>query len=164
MTIEKRLDDISSKLSHVLTKEDSSVIKDIIKETVEQLKDQLLGNVIRRIEILESYAFEQKREIELLKNENASKSKIIEGLKIQNAALEQNKDRESMQNDEFANATEQYSRRNNLRITGVPEDQDRQSSESVTNKSVTLVNTHLGMSIVPNEIDTAHRLGQFKPN
>ncbi|KAH3873018.1 hypothetical protein DPMN_036243 [Dreissena polymorpha] len=60
MTIEKRLDDISSKLSHVLTKEDSSFIKDIIKETVEQLKDQLLGNVIRRIEILESDAFEQK--------------------------------------------------------------------------------------------------------
>ncbi|KAH3884618.1 hypothetical protein DPMN_008601 [Dreissena polymorpha] len=65
MTIEKRLDDISNKLSHVLTKEDSSFIKDIIKETVEQLKDQLLGNVIRRIEILESDAFEQKREIEL---------------------------------------------------------------------------------------------------
>ncbi|KAH3873019.1 hypothetical protein DPMN_036244 [Dreissena polymorpha] len=60
---------------------------------------------------------------------------------------------ESMQHDEFANATEQYSRRNNLRITGVPEDQDRQSSESVTNKFVTLVNTHLGTSIVPNDID-----------
>ncbi|KAH3855832.1 hypothetical protein DPMN_098402 [Dreissena polymorpha] len=62
--------DISSKLSHVLTKEDSSFNKDIIKKTVQQLKDQLLGNVIRRIEILESYAFEQKREIELLKVKN----------------------------------------------------------------------------------------------
>ncbi|KAH3851522.1 hypothetical protein DPMN_094004 [Dreissena polymorpha] len=111
------------------------------------------------MEILESYAIEQKREIELHKNENASKSKIIEDLKIQNAALEQKKDRESMQHDDFANATEQYSRRNNLRITGVPKDQDRKSSESVTNKFITLVNTHLGMSIVPNDIDIAHRLG-----
>ncbi|KAH3830030.1 hypothetical protein DPMN_103266 [Dreissena polymorpha] len=37
---------VSSKLSHVLTKEDSSFIKDILKETVEQFKDKLLGNVI----------------------------------------------------------------------------------------------------------------------
>ncbi|KAH3771812.1 hypothetical protein DPMN_173141 [Dreissena polymorpha] len=86
ITIERRLDDISNKLSHVLTKEDSSFIKHIIKETVEQLKEKLLGNVIRRIEILESDAFEYKREIETLKNENASKSKIIDDLKTQNAA------------------------------------------------------------------------------
>ncbi|KAH3796769.1 hypothetical protein DPMN_150340 [Dreissena polymorpha] len=75
ITIEKRLDDISSKLPHVLTEDDSSFIKDIIKETEEQLKEKLLGNVIRRIEILESDALEHKREIEVLKNEMLRKAK-----------------------------------------------------------------------------------------
>ncbi|KAH3855846.1 hypothetical protein DPMN_098416 [Dreissena polymorpha] len=66
LSIDKRLDEICNKLSHVLTKDDSAFIKDIIKETVEQLKDKLLGNLIRRIEILESDVFEHKREIDLL--------------------------------------------------------------------------------------------------
>ena len=40
ITIEKRLDEISNKLSRVLTKDDSFFIKEIIKETVEQLKEK----------------------------------------------------------------------------------------------------------------------------
>ncbi|KAH3792269.1 hypothetical protein DPMN_145760 [Dreissena polymorpha] len=75
-SIEKRLEEISNKLSNVLTKDDSTFIKEIISETVEQLKDNLLGNVIRRIEILESDVFDQKREIEMLKKENETKSNL----------------------------------------------------------------------------------------
>ncbi|KAH3771145.1 hypothetical protein DPMN_172447 [Dreissena polymorpha] len=164
LSIEKRLDEICNKLSHVLTKDDSAFIKDIIKETVEQLKDKLLGNVIRRIEILESDVFEHKREIDLLKQESAAKNKQIEVLKTENETLQRAKNGDSISHDEFANNTEQYSRRNNLRIAGVPEDQDRQSSVSVTNKIVSLVNTHLGISIEPHDIDIAHRLGKFSPN
>ncbi|KAH3724637.1 hypothetical protein DPMN_050459 [Dreissena polymorpha] len=127
LTIEKRLEEISSKLSNVLTKDDSIFIKDIIKETVEQLKEKLLGNVIRRIEILENDVFEQKREIEQLKKESESKSKQIEDLKSQNAALGNKQPCDTLNHEEFANNTEQYSRRNNIRIAGVPQDQDRQS-------------------------------------
>ena len=163
ITIEKRLDEISSKLSRVLTKDDSTFIKDMIKETVEQLKEKLLGNVLHRIEIIESDLFEQKREITLLKNENVAKTKIIEELKQQNALLEQKKTSDAVNFDEFANNTEQYSRRNNLRIAGVPEDQDHQSSVWVTDKVAALVNSHLGISIQPTDIDIAHRLGKFKP-
>ncbi|XP_052252442.1 uncharacterized protein LOC127859072 [Dreissena polymorpha] len=136
----------------------------MIKETVEQLKEKLLGNVIRRIEILESDVFEQKREIELLKQENATKTKQIEDLKQQNSNLENKKAGDSINHKEFANNTEQYSRRNNVRIAGVPEDQDRQSSVAVTNKVISLVNAHLGISIHPSDIDIAHRLGKYKPN
>ncbi|KAH3719476.1 hypothetical protein DPMN_062313 [Dreissena polymorpha] len=124
LSIEKRLDEICNKLSHVLTKDDSAFIKDIIKETVEQLKDKLLGNVIRRIEILESDVFEHKREIDLLKQESAAKNKQIEVLKTENETLQRAKNDDSISHDEFANNTEQYSGRNNLRIAGVPEDQD----------------------------------------
>ncbi|KAH3885804.1 hypothetical protein DPMN_009802 [Dreissena polymorpha] len=107
LSIEKRLDEISQKLSNVLTKDDSLFIKEIIRETVEQLKDKLLGNVIHRIEILESDCFEQTREIELLKKESSIKSKLIEDLKSQNAILEHKKSDELISHDEFANNTEQ---------------------------------------------------------
>ena len=136
----------------------------MIKETVEQLKEKLLVNVLRRIEILESDCFEQKREIEILKNENLAKTKQIEELQQQNLNLEHIKASNSINYDEFANNSEQYSRRNNLRIAGVSEDHDRQSSISVTNKIVALVNTHLGIHIEPTDIDKAHRLGKFQPN
>ncbi|KAH3842900.1 hypothetical protein DPMN_116404 [Dreissena polymorpha] len=49
-------------------------------------------------------------------------------------------------------------------MAGVPDDQDRQSSVSVTNQIINLVHTHLGISMVPNDIDIGHRLGKFKPN
>ncbi|KAH3854079.1 hypothetical protein DPMN_096618 [Dreissena polymorpha] len=88
LTIEKRLEEISSKLSNVLTKDDSIFIKDIIKDTSEQLKEKLQGNVIRRKEILENDVFEQKRKIEQLKKESESNIKQIEDIKSQNAALE----------------------------------------------------------------------------
>ncbi|KAH3891758.1 hypothetical protein DPMN_015865 [Dreissena polymorpha] len=103
------------------------------------------------------------------KNENRDSSRISiekrleEILKSQNAALE-NKQQCDIINHEYANNTEQYSRRNNIRIAGVPEDQDRQSSVSVTQKFVTLVNSHLGIPIQPYDVDIAHRLGKFRPN
>ncbi|KAH3737618.1 hypothetical protein DPMN_044211 [Dreissena polymorpha] len=79
LTIDKRLEEISNKLSNVLTKDDSTFIKDIIKETVEQLKEKLLGNVIRRIEILENDVFEQNEKLSSLKrkaNQKANRLKI----------------------------------------------------------------------------------------
>ncbi|KAH3778259.1 hypothetical protein DPMN_179714 [Dreissena polymorpha] len=165
LTIEKRLEEISSKLSNVLTKDGSIFIKVIIKETVEQLKEKLLGNVIRRIEILENDVFEQKRENEQLKKESESKSKQFEDLqKSQNAALENKQPCDTLNHEEFANNTEQYSRRNNIRIACDPQDQDRQSSVSVTQKIVELVNSHLRIPIQPYDIDIAHRLGKFRPN
>ncbi|KAH3852262.1 hypothetical protein DPMN_094765 [Dreissena polymorpha] len=45
-SIEKRLQEISSKLSNVLTKDDNLIIKKIIRETLEELKEKLLGSVM----------------------------------------------------------------------------------------------------------------------
>ncbi|KAH3810300.1 hypothetical protein DPMN_138690, partial [Dreissena polymorpha] len=115
----------------------NAFIKEIIKETFEQLKDKLLGNVIRRIEILESDVFEHKREIDLLKQESAAKkNKQIEELKTENEALQRTKADDSISHDEFANNTEQYSRRNNLRIAGVPEDKGAVSYNNVRSISI----------------------------
>ena len=160
--IKKQLDEISAKLSKVLTKDDTSFIKDIIKETVEQLKEKLLGSVLKRLEILEGTVFEQKSDIEFLKTEIQSKDTQIEKLKSEIHATVNEKNKESNKYEEIANTAEQYSRRNNLRMTGVPGDQDRQSSIAVTTQVVSLVNRYLNIPINESDIDIAHRLGKFK--
>ena len=160
--IEKKLEEINNKLSKVLTKEDSSFIREIVKETVEQIKEKLLGTVLRRLEILEGSVFEQKRDIEKLQNDVLEKNKQIEELKSKNEMLHTEKSTSAIHN-EFENNTEQYSRRNNIRMTGVLDDQERQSSSTVTQKIISLVNEHLGIPITPSDIDIAHRLGKFKP-
>ena len=51
--IEKRLDEISAKLSHMLTKNDTSFIKTIIKDTLEEMKEKFLGSVLKKLEVME---------------------------------------------------------------------------------------------------------------
>ncbi|KAH3700159.1 hypothetical protein DPMN_075129 [Dreissena polymorpha] len=48
-------------------------------------------------------------------------------------------------------------------MTSVPDDHERQSSASVTQRIVSLLNEHLGIQITPSDIDIAHRLEKFKP-
>ncbi|KAH3863631.1 hypothetical protein DPMN_026619 [Dreissena polymorpha] len=65
-SIETRLDEISLKLSTVLTKDDISVIRTIIRETIDELNDKLSSCVIKRLEIIESNVFDQSKEIDTL--------------------------------------------------------------------------------------------------
>ncbi|KAH3719915.1 hypothetical protein DPMN_062799 [Dreissena polymorpha] len=46
-------------------------------------------------------------------------------------------------------------------MSGVPDDQDRQSSIAVTTQVVSLVNGYLNIPINERDIDIAHRLGKF---
>ena len=54
------LKNINMKLNNVLTK-DSTDLKDLIKNSIVQLKDEMLGSVITRIEKIESDLFEKRR-------------------------------------------------------------------------------------------------------
>ncbi|KAH3885326.1 hypothetical protein DPMN_009320 [Dreissena polymorpha] len=66
-----------------------------------------------------------------------------------------------MHSAESLNELEQYSRRNNLRITGLQGDTEFQSSISVTEQVSSLLNTKLGLKVQKEDIDVAHRLGKF---
>ena len=54
---------------------------------------------------------------------------------------------------------EQYSRRNTLRISGIPDEEE----EDVMDKMMYLINTRLELSppITPEQIDHTHRVGKF---
>jgi hypothetical protein len=73
----------------------------------------------------------------------------VDTLRNQVARLKENSD---MRIDGLA----QYSRRNNIRITGVPETRE----EDVTATTVKLLNDKLGVPILPADIDRCHRVGR----
>ncbi|KAH3857654.1 hypothetical protein DPMN_100265 [Dreissena polymorpha] len=116
-SIEKRLDEISTKLSNVLTKGDTDIIRNIIKETLEELKEKLLASVLKQLEIIESNMFDQAKELASLKEKMNEQTKEIEILKNCNESSKQTY--EASLND-----LEQYGRRNSVRISGLPKDDE----------------------------------------
>ncbi|XP_078581618.1 uncharacterized protein LOC144865010 [Branchiostoma floridae x Branchiostoma japonicum] len=61
------------------------------------------------------------------------------------------------------NALEQYSRRNSLRIRGIPE-VDKETGEMCIHKFVTFCRVKLGLDLQPQCIDRAHRVDTRKEN
>jgi len=153
-SIESRLDEISSKLSTVLTKDDTSIIRSMIKETFDELKDKLLSSVVKRLEIIECNVFDQTNKMESLNSQITIKDTEIQDLKTK---LNDSEKRAA----EMFNEHEQYSRRNNLRITGLHGDTEFQSSIAVTEQVTSLLSTKLGLRVEKEDIDIAHRIGKY---
>ncbi|KAH3750683.1 hypothetical protein DPMN_185213 [Dreissena polymorpha] len=108
---------INDKLKNFITK-DSKELKDLVKELVIQLKEELLSTFIKRLYKKEGEPFD--KEIENTKR-TKQLDDILEDLKKQKEENERLK--KAMKNNEYANQLykneiEQYSRRNNMRIEG----------------------------------------------
>ena len=72
--VEKQLALINEKLSNMLTKNDTSFLKQIVKDTFCELKDDLFKPLIHIFEIMDSDIMDQAKEIEKLKDELAKKT------------------------------------------------------------------------------------------
>ncbi|KAH3749763.1 hypothetical protein DPMN_184276 [Dreissena polymorpha] len=66
--MKKELAEIYKKLSNMLTKNDSGLIS-MMRELVNEMKDELLKSVIHKIETLESSIFDKQQENDKLANE-----------------------------------------------------------------------------------------------
>ena len=156
--VARQLKQINEKLANVITKDDDS-LKTLISETFRHMKDELLKSVSHRIDLLESKLFDKEQENDKLKEKiesieknheeiNAlSKEKIIE--------LEESNHLLKMEN----NSLEQYGRRNNILIVGVPETPN-ESAEQTSKNAAELLNAKLpNTNIRRCDIDIAHRLG-----
>lgn len=145
--VQSELKKINKELKDVMKKKD---IKELIKDTILEMKKEVLACTEKRIEILEfkmaqkdkeisstekkfevleSQVFQKDKEIDILKEDiNKLRKEIADqNIKIatQNTDLERYK-RElrlsERKTDEYLNDYEQYNRRNNIRITGIPEE------------------------------------------
>ena len=106
-----KIDQINDKLNDILTKDVTTFIKKIIIESLEEMKEKILGTVIKRIEIVESELHEKANEIDKMKVE-------VEKCKTENLVLKEQILKEQETRKEKLNNLEQYGRRNNVRISG----------------------------------------------
>ncbi len=65
----------------MLTKNDTSFIKTIIKDTLEEIKEKFLGSVLKKIVVMEGSVFESKNEIDALKRTIKEQRSEIDALK-----------------------------------------------------------------------------------
>ena len=112
-----------------------------------------MSSVVKRLEIIECNIFDQTKEIESLHCQIHSKDKELQDLKTK---LKDSEKRTA----EILNEHEQYSRRNNLRITGLQGDEEFQSSIALTEQVSSLLSSKLGLRVEKEDIDIAHRIGK----
>lgn len=163
ITISAQLCEINQKLSTVLTKEDKTFIENIIINTIEKMKENILSSVIHRLDIVESDNLDKditcdklKKDLEKQKKENASLKDHIETLRREVNAKDE-------KHTERLNDMEQYGRRNNIRISGISHDVDKQTSEQTTKQVLDMIKHRMGVKVSTEDVDICHRLGRFKP-
>ena len=166
--VSKQLEEINKKLSNVLRKDDG-FLKDLIKEVFQQMKDEFLLSVYKRIEILEGRLFEKDQDndkllgsIDQLKQQIEEKNSKIEEQKVENQKLREQIEKTNMNFESKMNDMEQYSRKNSLRISGIREIGFESAEETIENVTETLNKAFKHLNLQNEHINIAHRLGKKK--
>lgn len=156
----KSIEEINKKLNNILTKDDKAIIREIIYETIEQMKGKLLGSIIKRLDSIEGEMHERAIENQNLKKEIADMTKENKKLQEERSKAETELNKEKDLREKSINELEQYGRRNNVRITGIA-DNEYETAEMTTNKVVNFINEKLPLTVTESDIDISHRMGKF---
>ena len=113
--LEKKIEEINTKLSEMLTKKDQSFIKQILVDTLDEMKDKIIESVLHRVEVLESEVHEiaieqtkQKEETQKIKQTIKDENNV---LKEENKKLLKQISEEETNRKYAINDLEQYGRR-----------------------------------------------------
>jgi hypothetical protein len=128
------------------------------KEDVEQMKENVksfTGEVLEKLDKIEGQMLE-------LESKTAAVAKEVKVVKAKTNRLEHNindHDIRVKQLERDMNDLEQYSRRSHLRVYRIPEPANGQK-EDVTKKVCDIFTDLVGVRIVPEDIEVAHRSGR----
>lgn len=164
--MEKELLEIKALLGNIMTKNDET-LRSTIRETMIEMKDDILKSLTNRIEIVEGDLHSRAKEIEGLQKEVASLKVTCEEQKTENKSLRTEIETKVEKNEKLiqqnVNELEQYERRNNIRISGIRDSEDERTCFQTMEVVCLELNKHMaGLHISPNDIDIAHRLGKYK--
>ncbi|XP_052791917.1 girdin-like [Mya arenaria] len=164
-SIENSLKEINKKLANVITKDDDS-LRGMMTTLINDMKTDLLKSFEHKIEVLESALHDSRQENEQLQ-------KRIENLE---KTCENEKDKASQKTVDMRNVTllqggklndlEQYSRRNSLKIAGIPETTNTgknsyETAEQSTKKVIEKLNSTIEcLNLNTSDIDISHRVGK----
>lgn len=155
--VDRSIAEIKVRMGNVMTKDDRS-IRQTIQDFLQQMKDELLASVNKNIEVLESRLFDREREHDELRERVGTLERKIESQAIDVETLK----KEIMKKDEARrkaeNEMEQYSRRNNLIISGVEDDDPDESAEGTAKVVIKMLEENKIYNLSMSHIDIAHRL------
>lgn len=119
-------------------------------ERITRNDEQLIQKVVEKV--IQSNAFLEKLVSAVSGKLEAELSKIVKKYEVKIAELE---DKLQDTNDKL-DGLEQYSRRNNLRIYGIPEN----AGENTADLVISVCKQYLNIDIGIDEVDCSHRLGK----
>ena len=146
-SVQAALRELFEKMGTLATKEDIQQMKENVKS--------FTGEVLEKLDKMEAQMLE-------LEAKNVAVSKEVKVIKAKNNRLEHNindHDIRVQQLERDMNELEQYSRRSHLRIYRIPEPAKGQK-EDVMKKVCGIFTDLVGVKIMPEDIEVAHRAGR----
>ena len=160
--LEQKIEEINNKLCEMLTKKDKQFIKEILVDTLDEMREKIIGTVMKKVNQLEGEVHEIALEKEKQEKEMKKLSEKNEDLVEKNKKLVDRISKEEEKRKYDINDLEQYGRRNNVRVSGLDFDNKYESSQQTAEGIATLLNNQMGMNISSYDIDIAHRLGKYE--
>ncbi|KAH3781567.1 hypothetical protein DPMN_159398 [Dreissena polymorpha] len=148
---------VNSKLEHVVMKGDGS-LRETLKELIKEMKDDLLKSVINIIEIVESKVFEKEQECDALRTLLKTMERKVNDKDEANDRLEEMVKKQEEKLKKLENETEQYSRRNNIKIRGIQDTDKKETALDSAKKVIMFLNEKGIANLNLSDIDIAHRL------
>ena len=164
--MEKELHEIKALLGNIMTKNDET-LKSTIRETMLEMKDDILKSLTNRLEVVEGDLHSRAKEIETLQKDVATLKTACEEQKEENKTLRKEIDLKVAKNESLIkqnmNELEQYQRRNNIRISGIKDREDEKTCfQTMEAVCLELNNRAASLNLTMADIDIAHRLGKYK--
>lgn len=144
------------KIGNVMMKDDSC-LKDTIKKLFGEMKDDLLRSVIKNLEVIEGKLYDKELEIDKLKTETQTLQKCLESQRTEFDTLQQEVWKIDTARKKAENEVEQYSRRNNIKISGIDDTQNETATETAK-KVIKLIQDKKIYDLRMEHIDVAHRI------
>ena len=132
-----------------------TAIKDVLKESLQEVLSEALIPLCTIITDTLNDISDLRVEVETVKSDNAALKAEINTLRDEMKAVKSTMQRV----EEKANANEQYSRKSNIRISGIPEDEVEDGRVCIE-KGKSFIQCNLDVNVEDNEIDKAHRVGK----
>ena len=129
ITMDNAIAKMNNQFSMVMMKNDSE-LKATIRDLLVEMKEELLRSVYKSIEVLEGKLFDKETENSQLLSNIKTLEQEIESQKNENSKLQDMINRNNEQRLEKDNENEQYSRRNNIVINGLKDNDPQESAKS----------------------------------
>ncbi|KAH3880540.1 hypothetical protein DPMN_004456 [Dreissena polymorpha] len=155
--VESAMKKMDSRLEGTIKKGDGT-IRETIKDLLLEMKEELLKSMVNRIEVLEGKLFERDMENDKLRTRLETLEKSITDIKQESDLIVRKAIREEEMRKQGENDAEQYSRRNNIKIKGIPDPDPNEPATETATKVINFFKEKKIAEISMNDFDIVHRI------